>query len=62
MVWCHPDDFTVLARNDAAGLDVVIQAWPTPDGETALAVHNYRGGGEAFESVCAAVESIAAGG
>jgi hypothetical protein len=59
MAWCHPDDFTILARNDIAGLDVLFQVWSPSDANTTLAVQAYRGGGDSFEAICAAAEGIA---
>jgi hypothetical protein len=58
VVWCHPDDLTILARNEAAGLDVVFQVWQTTEGDVAVAVHKYAGGADAFEAICSAVDCV----
>jgi hypothetical protein len=56
MEWLHPDDFTVVARNETAGLYVLLQASFVAGGEVRLAIEQCMGTGEAFRAFCTAAE------
>jgi hypothetical protein len=57
LVWLHPDDATILARNEATHLDLVFQVWQTAEDDAAVTVHKYSGDSDNFEAICSATES-----
>jgi BR serine/threonine kinase len=60
--WIHPDEFTILARNEAVGLVVMVQAWLTGEQYIiGLQIQCFRGAPDAFEAFCIGVREKFAG-
>jgi hypothetical protein len=57
MAWIHPDDFTVVARNEEIGMYVVVQAWTSnQEDEIEMGIQLHRGPADAFQVLCKAFE------
>jgi hypothetical protein len=55
MGWLQPEDFTIVARNEAIRFYVVWQAWIAPASDVQLTIRRYHGA-EGFDTLCRALE------
>jgi hypothetical protein len=62
MQWFHPDDATIIARNEGSGLYIAIQASGGAEvTQVSLVVQFFRGEADEFHAFCRAVEDAMAG-